>query len=732
MENFVYLGKVSLLISICWLIYHFLLQNESFKHFNRWFLIAGIGISFLLPLVTLTKVVEIPMVEQIQFQEVITSKHSFGGNIEEELRTNLDPFNLFFFIYLLGVSLMCLKLIIQLISLRRLASKCRTEKIEGITHYLAPIPIASFSFFKGIFYHKNSHDDESLHMIITHEKVHINDLHSIDLILGNLLQLTLWFLPFAYFYRKSIIENLEFLADKKTLDQLQDKKQYQYTLLHSVQAQSPQFIGNFFFSYSSLKKRIMNMNQKQSAPSHRLKSLVLLPVLSLFVFLFQTETIAKQVPQQNAKITSVAYEQQNKIPKDSTLAVASFTTKMETSINKTTSDEEISQLVSSFKEIMDVDIKISALKRNKKGEITKIHIKVEDKEANLVSEQKVESTNGIDPIIVYRKKGKENDILAVASEAIIRKKEGVKNKNTSSALTAVLKDKEEVYFNGKKLDITKKNVFTTYKIEKETEKSLYLKGTFIEALDNLKEVMKLVNQEPTFYIISKSEFNQDQKISVMHVSSNSFITSNEINAYQKVSDVKVETHGNVGNFYDVPTPLSTSPIKQGNLVYLVNGKIIDDELLKEISPQSIERVEVLKNKEEIQKHTKKEVDGVVKITLKEIAAKPPKIEVFDIELEDEEEDENIDDFLLDGNKVEFKADEMEIENVKIYAASTFDFSKNEAHLFYMNGKKMKDKDVDNLLEKGGEFKRVIVITNKEEIKKYTKKNIDQIILLETK
>ncbi len=732
MENFVYLGKVSLLISICWLIYHFLLQNESFKHFNRWFLIAGIGISFLLPLVTLTKVVEIPMVEQIQFQEVITHKHSFGGNIEEELRTNLDPFNLFFFIYLLGVSLMSLKLIIQLISLRKLANKCKTEKIEGITHYHAPIPIASFSFFKGIFYHKNSHDDESLHMIITHEKVHINDLHSIDLILGNLLQLTLWFLPFAYFYRKSIIENLEFLADKKTVNQLQDKKQYQYTLLHSVQAQSPKFIGNFFFSYSSLKKRIMNMNQKQSAPSHRLKSLVLLPVLSLFVFLFQTETIAKQVPQQNAKITSVAYEQQNKIPKDSTfLAVASLTTKMEASINKTTSDEEISQLVSSFKEIMDVDIKISALKRNKKGEITKIHIKVEDKEANLVSEQKVESTNGIDPIIVYRKKGKENDILAVASEAIIRQKEGVKNKNTSSALTAVLKDKEEVYFNGKKLDITKKNVFTTYEIEKETEKSLYLKGTFIEALDNLREVMKLVNQEPTFYIISKSEFNQDQKISVMHVSSNSSITSNEINAYQNVSEVEDNSQNDI-NLFGTTKPHHVSVSQTENVLYLINGEVTDRTILREINPADIESIEVLKNKEEIQKHTKKEVDGVVKITLKEIAAKPPKIEVFDIELKDEEEDKNINDFLLDGNKVEFKADEMEIENVKIYDASTFDFSKNEAHLFYMNGKKMKDKDVDNLLEKGGEFKRVIVITNKEEIKKYTKKNIDQIILLETK
>lgn len=45
---------------------------------------------------------------------------------------------------------------------------------------------------------------------------------------------------------------------------------------------------------------------------------------------------------------------------------------------------------------------------------------------------------------------------------------------------------------------------------------------------------------------------------------------------------------------------------------------------------------------------------------------------------------------------------------------------------------MKDKEVDALFKNGGNFKRTVVITDKDEITKHTKEEVKQVILLETK
>lgn len=151
MENLIYFGKVSLLLTLFWLVYSFLLQKESFKNFNRWFLISGIGISFVLPFFTFTKVVEIPMIESSQFSEVIVPYASLGNREENQLRHNLDLPQMLFLIYLLGAIAMSLKLLFQLHSLRQLARKCAKQKIEGITHYFSLPLLLHFHFLKAFF-----------------------------------------------------------------------------------------------------------------------------------------------------------------------------------------------------------------------------------------------------------------------------------------------------------------------------------------------------------------------------------------------------------------------------------------------------------------------------------------------------------------------------------------------------------------------------------------------------
>ncbi|HQK40614.1 MAG TPA: peptidase M56, partial [Flavobacterium alvei] len=54
---FIFLVKASGLIGIFYLAYILLLRKETFFNSNRWFLLAGLITSILLPLVVFTKIV---------------------------------------------------------------------------------------------------------------------------------------------------------------------------------------------------------------------------------------------------------------------------------------------------------------------------------------------------------------------------------------------------------------------------------------------------------------------------------------------------------------------------------------------------------------------------------------------------------------------------------------------------------------------------------------------------
>jgi hypothetical protein len=85
--------------------------------------------------------------------------------------------------------------------------------------------------------------------------------------------------------KRSIRQNLEFIADNKVLEGGMDKKEYQYLLL--------KVIGNNHFSiaskfnFSSLKKRIAMMNKMKTTKIHVLRFLFLVPLLAVILVSFR-------------------------------------------------------------------------------------------------------------------------------------------------------------------------------------------------------------------------------------------------------------------------------------------------------------------------------------------------------------------------------------------------------------------------------------------------------------
>ena len=85
---FIYILKVNALLVLFYLVYQFALSKETFYKQSRWFLLSGLFVSLILPLVTFTKIeyIEVKQVIEESLGVVKISKEV----IQEPLLTNQE------------------------------------------------------------------------------------------------------------------------------------------------------------------------------------------------------------------------------------------------------------------------------------------------------------------------------------------------------------------------------------------------------------------------------------------------------------------------------------------------------------------------------------------------------------------------------------------------------------------------------------------------------------------
>lgn len=288
-----YLLKLSISLGAVYLFYRFILQRLTFYNWNRWYLVSYSLLSFFIPFVDISVVLDRnewsanPIV-----QWVPSFEHTLTVTPVTIAPSSFDFMFLVQVLLLTGMVLMLARLVIQLISFRVMMRKARMIPADGMNLYQVDQPIIPFSFGKSIFINRDLHNENELSEIILHEFIHVKQTHSVDIIFCELLCLFNWYNPFAWLIRRSIRQNLEFIADNQVLENGIDRKQYQYLLL--------KVIGNNHFSiapkfnFSSLKKRIAMMNKMKSAGVHLVKFLFILPMLAVLLLAFRNQYVERQ------------------------------------------------------------------------------------------------------------------------------------------------------------------------------------------------------------------------------------------------------------------------------------------------------------------------------------------------------------------------------------------------------------------------------------------------------
>jgi len=311
-----YILYTALILSACLFFYKLLLQKETFFHLNRFVLLGCMIVAFTLPLlpipqqlsfrkenaVTNTASAKIPVpakpIAEVKksapVQEVFVEETKQSFNVEMLMQGVM-------YLYWFGVIIFAFNFLMQAVILlyrARSSSAIQDGKFRIIEINGDKAPC---SFVNNIFINPEKYEWETYNQILLHEKIHIEQKHTVDLLLAELVLIFQWFNPFAWQWRKALETNLEFLTDDKMLQQnTVEKQSYQFSLLKVA---APQFPLSLTTNYnqSLIKKRIIMMNSKKSNVHTTWKYFFLVPLLVLFACLFNQPAAQSQTLSSNEK-----------------------------------------------------------------------------------------------------------------------------------------------------------------------------------------------------------------------------------------------------------------------------------------------------------------------------------------------------------------------------------------------------------------------------------------------
>lgn len=303
----VYLLKFVACSGILLLFYHFVLQSDRLFKFNRVFLLSIVGLALLIPFTKVrTNYIEIPVVETSTYEAPVIPHQSFATIPQEEfVAESTESFSLsvdqvLIASYLLITILLLVRFGRNLYAINRLKKGCRTVQHSGIDIVLRSDISTSFSFLNHMFTNKERYKQGNLpEEIIQHEKLHIKQHHSIDIIFIELLQCLFWFNPFIYLIRKAIKLNHEFLADAFVIGENTSAYNYQKILLEFTGKhllKSPLLASNLNYGFTKKRLNMMVKNTKTWVSVLKQSSALLLITLA-FWSLGLTKTVAQEAEQ---------------------------------------------------------------------------------------------------------------------------------------------------------------------------------------------------------------------------------------------------------------------------------------------------------------------------------------------------------------------------------------------------------------------------------------------------
>ncbi|WP_316737560.1 M56 family metallopeptidase [Pedobacter aquatilis] len=270
---FLVLLKINLVLILFALTYYLVLRKLTFYILNRIFLLFGLVFSTAYPFINLTEIFN-------NHDALPAFVPGLNQNVSQLVQLNSVSYlwQILTAVFYCGVIFMMLRLFIQFISLYQIHKKSSPGLVNDLKVRMLTDKISPFSFWQNIYVNPNLHKPKDLNNIIEHEKIHVEELHTLDIVLAEISLVFYWFNPGVWLMKKAVKENIEFITDAKILKKGVDRKAYQYSLLDVGILQHPVSIINNFNLFD-LKKRIRMMNVKRSSKINLTRYVFVLPII---------------------------------------------------------------------------------------------------------------------------------------------------------------------------------------------------------------------------------------------------------------------------------------------------------------------------------------------------------------------------------------------------------------------------------------------------------------------
>ena len=269
-----YIIKVLLFQTLFLAVYDIFLKRETFFQWNRIYLLLTSLLAYVVPLLKINRITEVVSQEYLVYlPEVILTPATV---IKQQLDWSTLLFTALRVAFWAGMGFALLLFALKLYKLFQLIVS--NEKVSKRNYWLVLLDNSkAFSFFNYIFLSKTI-SAQTKQQIIEHELVHVQQKHSLDLLVFEIQRIVCWFNPFSYIYQSRISELHEFIADAKAIKAKDSTHYFNSLLSQTFDSANISFI-NPFFNHSLLKKRIKMLRKNKSKQLLKFKYVLLLPLL---------------------------------------------------------------------------------------------------------------------------------------------------------------------------------------------------------------------------------------------------------------------------------------------------------------------------------------------------------------------------------------------------------------------------------------------------------------------
>ncbi|WP_298545544.1 M56 family metallopeptidase [uncultured Aquimarina sp.] len=299
-----YIIKSSLCLMLLWAFFKLFLEKENIHFVKRFYLLFSLIFACIMPLITLTY--EVKVIAQPE----IISEIATPLLIEPDTEITQTPVDyltvILCTIYGIGFLVFGFRFIRNITDISKKIITNEQLKEPSHVNVLLSNSIVPHTFLSYIFVSKKEFQDKNIpEEVLLHEKTHVLQRHTLDILFVEVLQVIFWFNPLFIFIKRSIKLNHEFLADQNVLKQRFSIQNY-FELLLNYPNSSNQTVLSSPINYSLTKKRLQMMTKEFSKKRTVLKLATLMPVLALCILFFNNEIVAKEIVQPIDEITSPA------------------------------------------------------------------------------------------------------------------------------------------------------------------------------------------------------------------------------------------------------------------------------------------------------------------------------------------------------------------------------------------------------------------------------------------